>query len=59
MTNSRGVFAAVVFVVIGVAFLFDELDVLELRLAYVLPLLLIFAGAWIILGSARRGSRGR
>lgn len=57
--NRQGVFAAVVFVMIGVVFLLDELDVIELRLAYVLPLLLIFAGAWIILRSARGGSRGR
>lgn len=59
MTDSRGVFAGLVFVVIGVGFLLDELDVVELRLAYVLPLLLVFAGMWILVGSARRGGRGR
>ncbi|TVR22849.1 MAG: hypothetical protein EA389_13080 [Ilumatobacter sp.] len=59
MTNSRGVFAAVVFIMIGVGFLLDELGVIELRLAYVLPLLLIFAGVWILFGTARRGGRDR
>lgn len=58
MTDRRGVVAGVLFIAIGVGFLLDELAVVELRLAYLLPLLLIAAGVWILV-SARRGSRGR
>lgn len=57
MTDRRGMVAGLLFVVIGGGFLLDELDVVQLRPAYLLPLLLIVAGAWIVLGSARRGSR--
>jgi len=57
MTDRRGVVAGLVFIVIGVGFLLHELDVVELRPAYLLPLLLIVAGAWIVLGNARRGGR--
>ena len=57
MTDRNGVFAGLVFVVIGAVFLLDELGVVELRLAYLLPLLLIGAGAWILFGGARSESR--
>ncbi|MCC5953124.1 MAG: hypothetical protein JJU45_13615 [Acidimicrobiia bacterium] len=57
MKDRRGVVAGLVFVVIGAGFLLDELDVVELRPAYLLPLLLIAAGVWIVVGSARSGGR--
>jgi hypothetical protein len=53
--DRRGLIAGLVFVVLGVAFLLDELDVLEMRLAYVLPVLLIAAGVWILLGRTSNG----
>lgn len=59
MTQRRGMFAGAVFVVIGVGFLLDELGAIELRLTYLLPLLLIAAGAWIIFGGGRARSRER
>lgn len=59
MTDRRGVIAGLVFVAIGVGFLLDELDVVELRLAYMLPVLLIGVGVWMLLGGTRRGRRDR
>lgn len=59
MTDRRGVISGLVFVVIGVGFLLDELDVVELRLAYLLPLLLILTGVWILFGGVRRKGRAR
>lgn len=57
MTDRRGAVGGLVFVAVGVGFLLHELDVVELRPAYLLPLLLILAGAWIVVGNARRGGR--
>lgn len=59
MTDRRGVIAGLVFIVVGAAFLLDELEVVELRLAYLFPLALIVAGAWILLSGTRRSGGGR
>lgn len=57
--DRRGLTAGVVFVVIGVVFLLDEIDVFELRLTYVLPLLVIASGLWILFGRGARRARRR
>jgi uncharacterized membrane protein YjgN (DUF898 family) len=59
MTDRRGVFSGLVFVVIGVAFLLDELGVVQLRLTYLFPLLLILLGGWIVAEGLRRQGRDR
>lgn len=42
------------FVAMGLVFLLDELQVVDLQLSYILPLLLILAGVGIFLGGRRR-----
>ncbi|MBA3727685.1 MAG: hypothetical protein H0W94_00470 [Actinobacteria bacterium] len=42
------------FVVMGLVFLLDELQVVDLQLSYLLPLLLILAGVGVFLGGRRR-----
>lgn len=59
MNDRRGGIAGIMFIAIGVAFLLDELQVLELRTAYVLPLAVIFVGVWIMFAGARRREGGR
>lgn len=59
MKDRRGLVAGIVFVVIGVAFLLQELDVLQLRLTYVAPVAVIGAGVWILATAARRRGEGR
>ena len=58
MTRERfdagGLVAGVLFVVLGVLFLLDELDVWELDAALVWPLVLIGLGLAIGLGALRR-----
>ncbi len=53
-TNRSAVIFGVFFIVAGVAFLLDRLDVWDLRASYVLPLVLILLGVAILLG--RRSS---
>ncbi len=48
--NRTAVVWGVFFIVAGIAFLLDRLDVWTLRARYVLPLLLIVLGAAIVLG---------
>jgi len=45
----------VAFIVAGVAFLLDRLDVWELRVGYVLPVFLIALGVGILLGGRPKG----
>lgn len=52
--DRRGVVNGAAFVVIGLAFLADELGALELHLGYALPLLVIAAGLWILFGRGRK-----
>lgn len=58
-TDRRGLTTGIAFVVIGLAFLLDELGVFELRLASVLPLLLIASGVWVLFGRTMSGGRRR
>lgn len=44
--------AGVFFLLVGVVFLLDELDVWQVRLSFVLPLLLIAVGLALVLGWA-------
>ena len=44
-----GLVVGAAFVVAGVLFLLDRLDVLDLRISYVLPILLIVIGLGIVL----------
>jgi len=47
-----------IFIVLGVLFLLDQLDVIDLRAAYILPVVLIVIGAAVLLsGAASRRSR--
>ncbi len=48
--DTGGIVAGVLFVVAGVLFLLDELDVWTIRLSYVLPLLLIGLGLALLIG---------
>ncbi len=48
--NRTAVVWGIFFIVAGIAFLLDRLDVWTLRARYVLPLLLIVLGAAILLG---------
>jgi len=58
--NRAAVVWGLFFIVAGIAFLLDRLDVWTLRARYVLPLLLIVLGAAILLGGRGwvRGGRG-
>lgn len=54
-THSRRAMAfGTFFVVMGLVFLLDELQVVDLQLSYLLPLLLILAGVGVFLGGRRR-----
>jgi hypothetical protein len=56
--NKIALFSGAFFVVMGVLFLLEQLDVLSLRAAYVVPVILIVIGIGVLLGarpSARRG----
>ncbi|MEX2626829.1 MAG: DUF5668 domain-containing protein [Ilumatobacteraceae bacterium] len=48
--DTGGIVAGVLFVLVGVVFLLDELDVWTIRLSYVLPLVLIGVGLALLLG---------
>jgi cytochrome c oxidase subunit IV len=52
--NRTAVVWGVFFIVAGIAFLLDRLDVWTLRARYVLPVLLIVLGAAILLGGRGR-----
>ena len=56
--NRSAVVWGLFFIVAGIAFLLDRLDVWTLRARYVLPVLLIVLGAAILLGG-RGWARGR
>ena len=47
--------AGAFFTVMGVIFLFDQLDILHLDLTLVLPIVLIALGVVVVLGSRRSG----
>lgn len=47
--DSGGIAAGVVFTIIGVVFLLDELDVWTVRLDYVIPIVLIAVGASLLI----------
>lgn len=59
--DAVGMAAGVFFVIVGGVFLLDELDVWDVSLRYVLPLLLIGLGLSILLGwaASAAGSGGR
>jgi hypothetical protein len=48
--DTGGIVAGVLFLVAGMLFLLDELDVWTIRLSYVLPLVLIGLGLALIIG---------
>jgi LiaI-LiaF-like transmembrane region len=52
-TNRAALVFGVFFVVTGVAFLLERLDVWDLRLKYVAPALLISLGVAVLLGGRR------
>ena len=58
--NRTAVVWGIFFIVAGIAFLLDRVDVWTLRARYVLPLLLIVLGAAILLGGRGwvRGGHG-
>lgn len=59
MNDRRGAIAGIMFIAIGLAFLLDEFQVLQLRIAYLFPLAVIFVGVWIMFVGARRSGAGR
>lgn len=50
--DPAGISAGVLFVIVGVVFLLEELDVWEVRAATILPLLLIALGLSVLVGWA-------
>jgi len=54
--DRKALIAGVFFIVMGVLFLLDQLDVIRLRAAYFIPIVLIVLGAAILI-SARRPAR--
>ena len=54
--NRIAFFSGAFFVIMGVLFLLEQLDVLSLRAAYVVPIILIVIGIAVLLG-ARSSSR--
>ena len=54
-TNRTSVAFGIFFVVAGVAFLLERLDVLDLRARFLLPALLIAAGVAVLVGGKRPG----
>jgi uncharacterized membrane protein YkvI len=55
--DPTGIGAGVFFLLVGVVFLLDELDVWTVRLSFVLPLLLIGVGLALVLGWAASAGR--
>jgi membrane-bound ClpP family serine protease len=55
--NRAALVAGLIFVVLGVVFLLEQLDVFELRAAFVWPVVLIVIGVAVLLGglSSLRG----
>jgi hypothetical protein len=49
--NRTSLVAGLVFIVLGVLFLLDQLDVLRLRASYVLPVVLIVLGMVVLIGA--------
>jgi hypothetical protein len=49
--NRTSLVAGFVFLVLGVLFLLDQLDVLRLRASYVLPVIVIVIGLVVVLGA--------
>lgn len=54
LPNTGAVVLGIVFVALGIAFLLDALDVWDVRLRYVWPIVLIGLGVSILLRQARR-----
>jgi uncharacterized membrane protein len=52
--NRGSIVAGVFFILVGVAFLLQELGLWDLKAVYVLPVLLIALGVAVILGGTRR-----
>lgn len=52
--NTTALVSGAVFIVLGVLFLLDRLDIVRLGVSFVWPLLLIGLGAGILLGGRRR-----
>ena len=57
--DSGGIIAGALFVVAGILFLLDELDVWTIRLSYVLPLVLIGLGLALLIGWAVTAATAR
>ncbi len=53
--NRGSIIAGVFFILIGAAFLLQELDLWNLKAVYVFPVLLIALGVAVLLGGTRRG----
>jgi hypothetical protein len=55
--NRTALIAGLLYVVIGIIFLLDSLDIVEVRAAVVLPLLIIGLGVAVLWGGLFRESR--
>jgi uncharacterized membrane protein HdeD (DUF308 family) len=49
--NRTSLVAGLLFIVLGVLFLLDQLDVLQLRASYVVPVVLIVVGVVVLIGA--------
>jgi hypothetical protein len=49
--------AGIFFIAMGILFLLDQLDVIRLRAAYFIPIVLIILGAAILIGARRPARR--
>jgi hypothetical protein len=57
--NRTSLIAGFVFIVLGVLFLLDQLDVLRLRAGYVLPVVVIVIGLVVLVGALSPSWRRR
>lgn len=57
--DRTGLWAGVIFIILGFIFLLEKLGLLVISGAYVWPALLIVVGVAVLAGSGRRWSRGR
>ncbi len=55
--NRRALLAGLVFVVLGVLFLLEDLEVLDLKAAFVLPIVLIVLGVAVLVGTVMESRR--
>jgi uncharacterized membrane protein len=56
--DRRALLGGLVFVVLGILFLLEDLGVIDLKAVFVLPIVLILVGAAVLVGSLMDTGRG-